>query len=112
MEAPPKTSAVFRRVNFASRRISASIWVASSRVGASTRARGPGLRVSSSCVEQRQRERRRLAGASLGEAQHVGPFEGRGNCLDLNGPRLDEPRGAYAAREVRVKLEPVEAGYR
>jgi hypothetical protein len=49
--------------------------------------------------------------SSSGSA-NVGPFEGRGNRLDLDGPRLDEPRVAHAAHEVRVKLEPVEAGYR
>jgi hypothetical protein len=63
-------------------------------------------------VQQRQRERGGLAGAGLGEAEHVGPFEGRGNRLELDGPGLGEPRGAHAARQVRVKLEPVEAGCR
>ena len=36
----------------------------------------------------------------------------RGNRLGLNRPGFYERRCAHAAHEVRVKLEPVEAGYR
>ena len=63
-------------------------------------------------VEEWQREGGRLAGAGLCEAQHVGAFERGGDGLGLDGPGYGEPCSAYPAHEVRVKLEPVEAGCR
>lgn len=46
-ETPPKIVAVLSGVNFPKVRISSLIWLASSRVGATMRVRGPGFRVAS-----------------------------------------------------------------
>jgi hypothetical protein len=78
MDTPPKTRAVFRRVNFA---LGGQLARRSQHEGARS-----GLGVVEQAVEQGQRERGRLAGAGLREAQHVGAFERGGDGLGLDGP--------------------------
>jgi hypothetical protein len=51
-------------------------------------------------LEHRQREGRRLAGAGLGEAQHVAPCECGRDGLGLDGARMNEARGDYAAKNL------------
>jgi len=61
-------------------------------------------------VEQGQRERGRLAGTGMGQAQHVAAVEAGGNGLVLDGTGVFEASGADSALESLVELEPVEAG--
>jgi hypothetical protein len=63
-------------------------------------------------VQQGQGEGGRLAGAGLGEAQHVTAGERRGNRLDLDRSGFEEARGDHAAEQGGVESEPVEAGGR
>ncbi len=99
------------RVNLASVRISALIWAASSRVGATIRTRGPGLWSATQPLEDGQRKGCRLAGPGLGQAEHVAALEGRGDGLNLNRPRLDKAGRRDAAVQDGVEVELGEPGY-
>ena len=72
-----------------------STWAANSRVGSRTSSRGCGLCWPSS-REDRQRERRGLAGAGLRAADHVLPGEDQRNGAKLNGRGLDVTHGLHA----------------
>ena len=61
----------------ASLRASSATCTTSSRVGARTRACGPGSFVVAPAIEERQQERGGLAGAGLGLADDVAAVEGR-----------------------------------
>ena len=80
------------------------------RRGEDQRARARPGRGSSRRCEQRQREGGRLAGAGLGEAEHVAAVERRGDGLGLDRARRLEAGGADSAAQGAVEPEPVEAG--
>jgi len=69
----------------------------------------PSARFSFKVIEHGQRESRGFAGAGLGQAQDVLPFEGRMQGLGLNGSRCFEAGGFDAALNVGVKVELGEA---
>ena len=68
--------------------------------------------IAAEAVQQGQREGRRLAGTSLGEAQHIVPREGRGDGVGLDGSGLDKALGEHPSEDGRIEAEPVEAGRR
>ena len=106
-DTPPKITVVFRPSTLASGAMVASICEASSRVGASTRARGRrgGLALAGGGGEphdERQGERERLAGARAAAAEDVaagqrvgqrGGLDGEGGGDALCGERCGEGSG-------------------
>ena len=98
-ETPPKTTVVVQlQVAAVGRGSSRAIWLASSRVGVSTRhaaaaPRRAVARARREALQDRQREGGRLAGAGLGDAAEVAAGEHVGDRL-----RLDRRRGLHSPR--------------
>ena len=89
--------------------------IASSRVGHEDEracVRGRGVCVGRDAMQQRERERRGLAGAGRRLAEHVAAGEQRRNRLALDGCRLLVAERGERGDEARVEAECGEAGGR
>ena len=64
-----------------------------------------GLRVGGEAMQNRKRERRRLAGAGLGDAEQVLARHDHGDALGLNGSGGDIAFGCESLQEVRVEAK-------
>jgi hypothetical protein len=65
----------------------------------------PAARPVHELLEERQHERRRLAGAGLGQAEHVTPVQYVGDGFFLDGGRMSVSLLVNGRRDVSMKIE-------